>query len=81
MRLAPALAALPVLPEADRDEWDPEDMSHVKGANRDGAPWCLARNAVVIAKGNSLRPEMVNAANDEHDRWPENNQLGGKLKL
>jgi hypothetical protein len=77
MRLAPALAALPVLPEADRDEWDPEDMSHVKGANGDGAPWRLARDAVVIAKRNSLRPEMVSAANDEHDDSPD---IRGKSK-
>jgi hypothetical protein len=31
----------------------------------------LAPKAVVIAKRNALRPEVVGAANDEHSDWSE----------
>ncbi len=58
--------ALPVFPEAHGQDWDPEDVPHIEGAESNGSARRLAREAVVIAESNPLRPEMVGAVNDEH---------------
>lgn len=64
--IAVAHAALPVLPEADGKNRDPEDVPDVESADRDGAAGSLAAEAVVVAESNLLRPEMVGAVDDEH---------------
>ena len=69
-----AYAANPVPPETDGQNGNPEDVSDVEGANRDGAPRSIARHAVVIAKGDPLWPEMVGAVNQEHGDSPKNVQ-------
>ena len=58
--------ALPSFPKAHRQNWDPEDVPHVEGPDGDGPPRRMTSKAIVIAKGNSLWPEMVGAANEEH---------------
>ncbi len=64
--IAIAHAALPVLPEADREDRDPEDVPDIESAYRDGSAGRLAAEAIVVAKANFLRPEMVGAIDDEH---------------
>ena len=51
--------ACPMFPETDGHKGNPENVSHIERAGSDGPPRCLAREAVVIAKRNPLRPEMV----------------------
>jgi hypothetical protein len=67
MRLAPALAALPMSPESNGKKRNSENVPHVERAHRYCAPLVAASHAVVIAKCNPLRPEMVSAPNNEHD--------------
>ena len=57
--------ALPVLPEADREDRDPEDVPDIESADRDGSAGRLAAEAIVVAKANLLRSEMVGAIDDE----------------
>lgn len=58
--------ALPAFPKAHRQNRDPEEVSHIEGPDGNGSTRRLAPKAVVIAKRNSLRPEVVGTANDEH---------------
>jgi hypothetical protein len=62
--------ALPAFPKAHRQNRDPEEVSHIEGPDGDGSTRRLAPKAVVIAKRNSLRPEMIGTANDEHGARP-----------
>ncbi len=55
-----------MLPEANGQNRHPEDMSDIEGADCDRTPRGLARETVVIAERDALRPEMVGAVNDEH---------------
>ena len=64
--IAVAHAALPVLPETNRQNRDPEDVPDLESANRDGSAGRLAAETIVVAKANLLRPEMVCAIDDEH---------------
>jgi len=64
--IATARGALPVFPKTDGQDRDPEDVSHIKGAEGDRSARRLAGEAVVVAEGNALRPEMVGAVDDEH---------------
>ena len=66
VRIFSAGDAFPVLPTADGQDRDPEDVSDIEGSNGDGAPGRLTRQAIVIAKCNRLWPEMVGAVDDEH---------------
>ena len=66
MRFAAAGAAYPVSPKADGQNRNPVDVSDIEAADGDGSARSPARDAVVIAKRNSLRSEMVGAANDKH---------------
>ena len=66
VRIAVAHAALPVLPEADGQDGDEEDVPDIESADGDGAPGRLAAEAIVVAKSDLLRPEMVGAVDDEH---------------
>jgi len=58
--------AFPAFPKAHRQNRDPEQVPHIEGPDGNGSTRRLAPKAVVIAKRNSLRPETVGAANDEH---------------
>jgi hypothetical protein len=58
--------ALPSLPKTHRQNWDPEDVPHVEGPDGDGPSRRLTSKAIVVAKGDSLWPEMVRAVNEEH---------------
>lgn len=66
MRLLAANAAGPVSPKTDRQKRNPKDVPDIERSNRDRAAWRLAPQAVVIAKRNSLRPETIGTADDEH---------------
>jgi hypothetical protein len=63
--------ALPAFPKAYRQNRYPEEVLHIEGPDRNGSTRRLAPKAVVIAKRNSLRPEVVGATNDEHSDWSE----------
>jgi hypothetical protein len=75
-RLTTNLAS-PSFPKAHRQNWDPEDVPHVEGPDGDGPSRRLTSKAIVIAKGNSLWPEMVGAANEEHGASSETVQPYG----
>jgi|GEM_PF-6002307 len=62
--------ASPAFPKAHRQNRDPEKVPHIEGSDGNGSTRRLAPKAVVIAKGDSLRPEMVGTANDEHEARP-----------
>jgi hypothetical protein len=58
--------AFPVFPQAHGHERDPEDVHHIERPDGDGSARRLAAEAVVIAKCNSLWPEMVGAVDKKH---------------
>jgi len=66
MRFPAACAAYPVSPIAYGQNRDPVDVSYIERAEGDGSARSPAGYAVVIPKRNSLGPEMVGAANDQH---------------
>lgn len=55
-----------MLPESDRDKRNPENVAYVERARGDGPPRRVTGKAVVVAKRNPLRPEVVYAVDDEH---------------
>jgi hypothetical protein len=63
--IAMAHSAFPVLQKADREDRDPEDVPDIESADRDGSAGRLAAEAIVVAKANLLRSEMVGAIDDE----------------
>ena len=63
--------ALPAFPKAHRQNRDPEEVPHIEGPDGNGSTRRPAPKAVVITKRNSLRPEVVGTANDEHGDWSE----------
>jgi hypothetical protein len=58
--------ALPAFPKAHWQDGDPVHMAHIEGADCDGPTRRLAAKAVVVAKCNSLGPEVIGTANEEH---------------
>jgi len=55
-----------MFPKADWENRDPEDVPDIESPNGDGSASGAAREAVIVTKGDALRPEMVGAVNDEH---------------
>lgn len=58
--------ASPAFPKAHRQNRDPVEVPHIEGPDGDGSTRRLAPKAEVIAKRNSLWPEVVGTANEEH---------------
>ena len=66
MRVSTAEGALPMFPKTDGQDRNPENVPNVECPDRH-CPACLpARKAVVVAKRDSLGPEVVGTMNDEH---------------
>jgi hypothetical protein len=62
----PAYGAFPMFPKANRQERNPEYVTHIECPDCNGSPLRLAAQAIIIAKRDPLGPEMVDAVDDEH---------------
>ena len=64
--IASADGAEPALVKAERENGNPENVQGVEAPDLHGAAGLPAREAVVVAEGDALLAEVVNAVQDEH---------------
>ncbi len=73
VRLTATNGTVPSFVESERQDRNPEQVPSVEGANLQGTARLRAGEAVVIAKGDALGAESVDAVEDEQgsSRWTE----------
>ena len=72
VRQTAAIRTVPAFVESKRQDRNPEQVPSVEGANLHGTAGLCAGEAVVIAKSDALRSEIVDAVKDEQGQFSLN---------
>ena len=72
MRRTTANSAMPAFVESKWQDRNPEQVQSVEGVNLHGTAGLCAGEAVVIAKSDALRSEIIDAVNDEQGEFSLN---------
>ena len=68
MRFIATIHAAPMLPESDREDGNPENVTHIKCASCYRSGGATAGKTIVIAECKAFWPEMVGTMNNQHAR-------------